>query len=143
MSVNKLNDNKLKALLKKSVEKESWVADGDGLAIRAQTSGNLTWYYRYRLGGRDTKLERLLLGKYPDLSLSTARKLRDKCRSWLAENKDPRFMLENIGSTITQPTIGNTQKKIVRNYKFTSIPRLVQYRCIWLIVGIGCRLLNK
>ena len=41
MSVNKLNDNKLKALLKKPVEKESWIADGDGLAIRAQTSGNL------------------------------------------------------------------------------------------------------
>lgn len=76
MSVNKLNDNKLKALLKKPVEKESWIADGDGLAIRAQTSGNLAWYYRYRLGGRDSKLERLLLGKYPDLPLAAARKLR-------------------------------------------------------------------
>ena len=117
MSVNKLNDNKLKALLKKSVEKESWIADGDGLAIRAQISGNLTWYYRYRLGGRDTKLERLLLGKYPDLSLSTARKLRDKCRSWLAENKDPRFMLDrDTQETLKPVTVKDALEYWVNNY---------------------------
>lgn len=117
MSVNKLNDNKLKALLKKPVEKESWIADGDGLAIRAQTSGNLTWYYRYRLGGRDTKLERLLLGKYPDLSLSAARKLRDKCRSWLAENKDPRFMLDrDTQETLKPVTVKDALEYWVNNY---------------------------
>lgn len=117
MSVNKLNDNKLKALLRKSVEKESWIADGDGLAIRAQTSGNLTWYYRYRLGGRETKLERLLLGKYPDLSLSAARKLRDKCRSWLAENKDPRFMLDrDTQETLKPVTVKDALEYWVNNY---------------------------
>nr|WP_321271551.1 integrase arm-type DNA-binding domain-containing protein [uncultured Tolumonas sp.] len=117
MSVNKLNDNKLKALVKKPVEKESWIADGDGLAIRAQTSGNLTWYYRYRLGGRGSKLERLLLGKYPDLPLSAARKLRDKCRTWLAENKDPRFMLDqDIQETLKPVTVKDALEYWINNY---------------------------
>lgn len=117
MSVNKLNDNKLKALMKKPVEKESWIADGDGLAIRAQTSGNLTWYYRYRLGGRDSKLERLLLGKYPDLTLSAARKLRDKCRAWLAENKDPRFMQDKETKETLKPvTVKDALEYWVNNY---------------------------
>ena len=95
MSVNKLTDNKLKALLRNPPETEKWIADGDGLTLRAQCSGNLTWYYRYRLGGRESKGERLCLGKYPDLPLAAARKLKDKCRAWLAESKDPRFMLDN------------------------------------------------
>ena len=84
MATSKLNDNKLKSLARNPPEKEIWVADGDGLALRIQKAGSLSWYFRYRLGGRDSKLERLFIGKYPDLPLAAARKLKDKCRNWFA-----------------------------------------------------------
>lgn len=117
MSVNKLNDNKLKALLRNPPEKETWIADGDGLTLRAQTSGNMTWYYRYRLGGRETKGERLYLGKYPDLPLAAARKLRDKCRNWLADNKDPRFMLDRDTQEALKPvTVKDALEYWLDNY---------------------------
>lgn len=103
MAISKLNDNKLKSLLKSEPDKETWVADGDGLALRIRKGGNLSWYFRYRLGGRDSKLERLCLGSYPDLPLAAARKLKDKCRTWLAENKNPRFMLDNVTQVALNP----------------------------------------
>lgn len=117
MSVNKLNDNKLKALQKNPLQKETWIADGDGLALRVQKTGSLTWYYRYRLGGREAKLERLSLGKYPDLSLAAARKLKDKCRGWLAASKDPRFMLNaDIQQTLKPLTVKDALEYWVNNY---------------------------
>lgn len=117
MSVNKLNDNKLKALLRTPPNKETWIADGDGLTLRTQISGNMTWYYRYRLGGRESKGERLYLGKYPDLPLAAARKLRDKCRNWLADNKDPRFMLDrDIQATLKPVTVKDALEYWLDNY---------------------------
>ena len=117
MATSKLNDNKLKALLKSPPEKETWFADGDGLALRIRKGGNLSWYYRYRLGGRDSKLERLCLGQYPDLPLAGARKLKDKCRSWLAESKDPRFMLDTESQQSLAPvTVKDALEYWLDNY---------------------------
>jgi hypothetical protein len=48
-------------------------ADGEGLSVRASKQGQLSWVFSYRLGGRGSKLERLTLGRYPDLSLKAAR----------------------------------------------------------------------
>ncbi|NCB55904.1 MAG: site-specific integrase [Gammaproteobacteria bacterium] len=117
MATNKLNDNKLKALLKNLPEKETWIADGEGLALRMQRGGNLSWYFRYRLGGRNSKLERLFIGKYPDLPLAAARKLKDKCRNWLADNKDPRFMLDRITQEALKPvTVKDALEYWLNNY---------------------------
>ena len=117
MATNKLNDNKLKALLKNLPEKETWIADGEGLALRMQRGGNLWWYFRYRLGGRNSKLERLFIGKYPDLPLAAARKLKDKCRNWLADNKDPRFMLDRITQEALKPvTVKDALEYWLNNY---------------------------
>ncbi len=117
MATNQLNDNKIKKLVRNPPERETWVADGDGLAARLSKAGTLSWYYRYRLGGRDTKLERLLLGKYPDLTLAAARKLRDRCREWLANNEDPRFKLNLEAQEALKPvTVQDTLEYWLNNY---------------------------
>jgi integrase len=117
MATSKLNDNKLKSLARNPPEKEIWVADGDGLALRIQKAGALSWYFRYRLGGRDSKLERLFIGKYPDLSLAAARKLKDKCRNWLADNRDPRFMLDREKQETLKPvTVKDVLEYWLNNY---------------------------
>lgn len=68
-------------------------ADGEGLSVRASKQGQLSWVFSYRLGGRGSKLERLTLGRYPDLSLKAAREKREKCRQWLAGGLDPKTEL--------------------------------------------------
>jgi integrase len=89
--IHKLSDKKLQSL--HGVERESVMklADGAGLMIRVTKKGSISWTFKYRLGGRETEAIVLTLGKYPDMTLKQARDVRDKCRSWLAEGKDPRM----------------------------------------------------
>lgn len=117
MATNHLNDNKIKRLVRNPPAREEWIADGEGLAARLSKTGALSWYYRYRLGGRGTKLERLLLGKYPDLTLAAARKLRDQCREWLANNEDPRFKLNAEAQEALKPvTVRDALEYWLDNY---------------------------
>lgn len=92
--MNKLTDKKLKALLGVRSERETKLADGAGLMIRVTKTGAISWFYKYRLGGRDTAAIIATLGRYPDLTLAKAREMRDQCRTWLAAGRDPQRMLK-------------------------------------------------
>ncbi|MBD2822073.1 integrase arm-type DNA-binding domain-containing protein [Xenorhabdus sp. 42] len=87
--INKLSDKKLRALLGIRSDRVRKISDGGSLMIRVTKAGSITWIYKYRLGGRESEAKLLTLGKYPDLSLAKAREMRDQCRTWLAEGKDP------------------------------------------------------
>ncbi|MBD2801752.1 integrase arm-type DNA-binding domain-containing protein [Xenorhabdus sp. M] len=87
--INKLLDKKLRALLGIRSDRVRKISDGGSLMIRVTKAGSITWIYKYRLGGRESEAKLLTLGKYPDLSLAKAREMRDQCRTWLAEGKDP------------------------------------------------------
>lgn len=102
-SINKLTDRKLKSMLGLPAERESKLADGGGLMARISKNGAVSWLFRYRLGGRDTEPFRLNLGKYPDVTLKQARELRDQCRSWLAEGKDPKLQMKLTKSESLKP----------------------------------------
>ncbi|WGL95809.1 integrase arm-type DNA-binding domain-containing protein [Arsenophonus nasoniae] len=91
---NKLSDKKLRPLLGKHRDSQVMMADGKGMSIRVSKNGHLSFVYQFRLSGKDKNTIWLTLGKYPDLSLSAARKKRDTCRSWLAEGKDPRLQIK-------------------------------------------------
>lgn len=91
--INRLTDKRLRALLSSTREREESIADGDGLGIRISRSGVISWVFSFRIGGRESKLERIKLGNYPELSIKLAREKRDNCRSWLAEGKNPRHQL--------------------------------------------------
>ncbi|HHZ5694932.1 TPA: tyrosine-type recombinase/integrase [Escherichia coli] len=92
-ALNKLSDSTLKKLAAVQAEKERFYSDGGGLEIKHSKGGKLTWYFRYRTGGREVAAERLKLGAYPELSLKAAREKRAQCRVWLAEGKNPRYEL--------------------------------------------------
>ncbi|MDR1019547.1 MAG: tyrosine-type recombinase/integrase [Synergistaceae bacterium] len=47
------------------------LSDGDGLILLVQKNGSKSWILRYRMGGKD---KRAGLGKYPKVSLASARK---------------------------------------------------------------------
>lgn len=117
MASNKLNNNKLKRLLRTPPEKDQWLSDGEGLSGRLTKNGTLAWYFRYRLGGRNTREDKLPLGSYPDLTLAAARKLREQCREWLANNEDPRFKLNAAAQEGLQPvTVQDALEYWLDNY---------------------------
>ncbi|EAT6377238.1 site-specific integrase [Salmonella enterica] len=101
--INKLTDRKLRSLLGVASGKEVKLADGGGLMVRITKSGAISWFFRYRTGGRNCEPHRLTLGKYPDISLKQARELRDQCRSWLTDGRDPKFQLKLTKSETLKP----------------------------------------
>ena len=62
------------------------LADSLGLFVLVQPSGGKLWRLKYRVDRREKKLG---FGSYPDVSLSDARKRRDKARELVAAGKDP------------------------------------------------------
>ncbi|MDA3509600.1 tyrosine-type recombinase/integrase [Acinetobacter junii] len=59
----------------------------NGLFIEVKESGVKSWHYRYSLNG---KQERLVIGRYPDLSLKDARQIRDESASKVAKGISPK-----------------------------------------------------
>ena len=62
------------------------LADAAGLYVEVMPNGARYWRWRYRFGGKDT---RLALGVYPEISLAEARSARDKARAMLRAGTDP------------------------------------------------------
>jgi integrase len=77
--------------------------DSRGLSIEVMPSGVLSWRYRYRLRG---KLEKVVLGKYPTLSLKAAREERDQRALVVVRGESPaqQKRLQRQGF-ITDPTL--------------------------------------
>lgn len=59
----------------------------NGLFLDITTTGVKSWWYRYSLNG---KQERIVLGRYPDLSLQDARQLRDESATQVAKGISPK-----------------------------------------------------
>ncbi|WP_180089986.1 tyrosine-type recombinase/integrase [Acinetobacter sp. YH12219] len=80
-------DREIKNL--KASEKRYTAKDtvANGLFLDITTTGVKSWWYRYSLNG---KQERLVLGRYPDLSLKDARQIRDESSSLVAKGISPK-----------------------------------------------------
>src|SRR5690606_39273831 len=70
----------------RSRDKAYKLADSGGLYLLVTPAGGRLWRLKYRLHGVEKKLA---LGKYPDVSLASARKARDAARVTLSEGQDP------------------------------------------------------
>ncbi len=114
---NKLSDKKLKALLGSEREAPIMIADGEGLSVKVSKQGNVSWIFSYRLGGRGSKLERLTLGRYPDMPLKLAREKREQCRQWLAGGLDPKTEIElSTEETLKPVTVKDALEYWLVNY---------------------------
>ncbi len=63
------------------------LSDRGGLALDVLPSGVRSWVYRYRR--QDGKRMKMVLGRYPDLSLRVAREERDKLAGQVARGESP------------------------------------------------------
>lgn len=60
--------------------------DGGGLYLLITPSGGKYWRFKYRFGGNEKSLS---LGIYPEVTLATARSLREEARALLASGVNP------------------------------------------------------
>jgi integrase len=60
--------------------------DGGGLYLEVSPAGGKWWRWKYRFGGKETRIS---LGVYPDVPLKAAREKRDAARRQLAAGIDP------------------------------------------------------
>ncbi len=79
-----LTDKKISALQPK--EGRYLITDGRGLGLEVFPSGVKSWRFRYRLRG---KLEKVVLGQYPDMSLAVARARRDELAGQVLRGQSP------------------------------------------------------
>ena len=84
MSIHMLTDTEIKTA--KPKDKLYRKADSNGLVIEITPAGKKYWRYRYRF---DDKASMMSLGKYPKVSLKTARYLRDEQRDLLDQGLNP------------------------------------------------------
>ncbi|MBD5745688.1 site-specific integrase, partial [Citrobacter freundii] len=113
----KLSDASLRKMLGRESPGDSFYADGDGLSVKVSRAGILTWYFTFRIGGRESASQRIKLGNYPDLSLKAAREKREQCRSWLAEGKNPKHQLNvTTQETLKPVTVKEAMDYWIREY---------------------------
>lgn len=80
----------------KPKEKEYTLSDGQGLYLLVKSNGSRLWRFNYYKPFSMPKKRILLgLGKYPEISLAQARKLRDENLALLAQNIDPQEYRQN------------------------------------------------
>lgn len=79
-----LTDSKIRSA--KPLTKSYKLTDSQGLYLTVSASGAKLWYFRYRLGGKES---RLAFGPYPQTTLAEAREKRDAARKLLASGISP------------------------------------------------------
>lgn len=79
-----LNINQIKALRPK--EKPYKSADGQGLYLEVFPNGSKLWRLKYRFAGKE---KRISFGKWPEVSLADARRLRDEARAQIRDGVNP------------------------------------------------------
>jgi integrase len=70
----------------KADNKQKTLFDGGGLFLLISPKGNKGWRFKYRFNGQEKLMS---FGTYPEVSLSQARKLREKAREQVANNINP------------------------------------------------------
>lgn len=70
-------------------EKDYNMADGEGLFLKVKKNGTKQWRLAYRRP-KDGKTDTLIIGKYPQISLSNARAKKSEARALLAQNINPK-----------------------------------------------------
>lgn len=100
MRSNRLSDQAIKKA--KPSEKPRKMSDGGGLLLEVRPEGGKWWRFRYRFDGKEKMLS---FGTYPDVPLTSARKLRDEARTQVAAGTDPSAIRKQAKATQTREVL--------------------------------------
>lgn len=110
-----LSETKLRNL--KPADKAYQIADEGSLHVEVLPSGTKTFRLRYRVGGRGTKQEKIMLGEYPTYGLAEARTWRDDCKSLIGRGVSPAALKR--GDAISEdvsPAVKELAQAFIRNW---------------------------
>ncbi|EGU36744.1 phage integrase central domain-containing protein, partial [Vibrio scophthalmi] len=85
--VIRLTDRKIKSAA--STGKEFTLSDGDGLQLRVRPTGAKSWQFKFS-DPVTSKIQKIALGPYPELSLANARSKVTEYRTLLAQKVNPK-----------------------------------------------------
>lgn len=108
-----LSDTALRAL--KPMERRYKKVDQRGLYIEVEPNGSKLWRYKYRYDGVE---KRIALGRYPDVSLSQARRKQEDARRLLEDGKDPspeRRRERLVASVNAENTFGGIAREYIQH----------------------------
>ncbi|ARR52354.1 integrase [Rhizorhabdus wittichii DC-6] len=96
----------------KPKDKAYKVADSGGLFLFVTPAGGKSWRFKFRVGG----IEKLLtLGKYPQVSLSAARRARDEAKARLSSGADPAHD-RKMAKIAAKVSAGNTFQSVAEDF---------------------------
>ncbi|HEY1894847.1 MAG TPA: integrase family protein, partial [Terracidiphilus sp.] len=137
-----LTDAQIKGLKAKAGTRYS-KADGNGLLLDITPGGVRSWVFRYRLNG---KREKLVIGRYPEVSLKEARKERDKqaakVRAGVSPVLESRQMCSGFSAAPTLREFGDLYYKDQVEGKLKSALDLKRYLDAEICPTLGDRLLK-
>jgi integrase len=100
--------------------------DGQGMYIEVHPSGSMYWRMKYQLHKSE---KRISLGKYPEVSLAQARKLREEARALVAAGKDP-VQTRRVEKARSAALAGDTFEKVAREWFKVYSKRIVESTAI-------------
>ncbi len=120
-----LTDTQIKAAQPK--DKVYQLSDGDGLALKVETTGRKLWRFRYTYNGKEAMIS---MGGYPEVSLAQARERRLEARKLLAQGVSPSEHRKTVKRDKTQAAANNFEavsKLWLEQWKIGKSPRHVGY----------------
>lgn len=117
-----LTDTKIRSA--KPQETPYLLQDGNGLYVEVRPSGSKVWRYRYWL--TPTKDGRYTIGEYPAISLSEARRERERIRAMVKDGNNPTHekQTEKLRKSVAR---GNTFEIVAREWLARKAQRVVPY----------------
>ena len=109
----------------KPKEKEYTLSDGQGLYLLIKPSGSRLWRFNYYQPFSNPRKRVLLsVGKYPNISLSQARKARDEYLTLLAQDIDPQ-QYRKQQSEEEQERLTNTFRNVADKWREKKAPEVL------------------
>lgn len=94
-------------------------SDAGGLYLEVSPAGSRRWFWKYR---KDGKEGRLALGRYPEVSLTAARKARDAARLQKSEGIDP-AKARKLEKLVNPTGVADTFKAVALEWYEKQVPR--------------------
>ncbi|MDP5145507.1 site-specific integrase [Shewanella sp. ULN5] len=114
-----LSDSKLRSILGKEYNGKAELSDRDGLSVRITPKGVISWQYRFRLHGKNS---RVTLGRYPDVKIAEARSFVPELRGSLANDTDPRVYWKQRNTQLGKVTVRFCCEQFLTKYAYSLKP---------------------
>jgi integrase len=119
------------------------LSDGGGLHLLIEPTGSKLWRFRYQFGRKEKMLS---FGRFPDVSLASARARRDDARKLLAEGIDPsqQKKLDKIAAkTAANNTFGALAEEHLTNLEKRGKAEATMTKQRWFLRDLAAPLANR